>query len=29
MIDLDYLTYLEGFLTDNRKEGFSIVLAKR
>lgn len=29
MIDLDYLEYLEGFLTDNRKERFKTVLAKR
>jgi len=29
MIDLDYLAYLEGFLTDNRKERFEAVLANR
>lgn len=29
MIDLDYLDYLEGFLTDNRKTRFEEVLAKR
>ena len=29
MIDLDYLAYLEGFLTDNRKERFQNVLANR
>lgn len=29
MIDLDYLNYLEGFLTDNRKERFTNVLANR
>ena len=29
MIDLDYLNYLEGFLTDNRKERFETVLANR
>ena len=29
MIDLDYLAYLEGFLTDNRKERFEKVLANR
>jgi len=29
MIDLDYLTYLEEFLTDNRKERFANVLANR
>ena len=29
MIDLDYLAYLEGFLTDNRKERFATVLANR
>jgi tRNA (guanosine-2'-O-)-methyltransferase len=29
MIDLDYLNYLEDFLTDNRKERFSDVLANR
>ena len=29
MIDLDYLAYLEGFLTDNRKERFANVLANR
>lgn len=29
MIDLDYLEYLEGFLTDNRKQRFEEVLAKR
>lgn len=29
MIDLDYLNYLEGFLTDNRKERFQDVLSNR
>lgn len=29
MIDLDYLAYLEGFLTDKRKERFESVLANR
>ena len=29
MIDLDYLDYLEGFLTENRKTRFEEVLAKR
>ena len=29
MIDLDYLKYLEGFLTDNRKERFANVLSTR
>lgn len=29
MIDLDYLEYLEGFLTDNRKENFLKVLQER
>jgi len=29
MIDIDYLNYLEGFLTDNRKERFQSVLANR
>jgi len=29
MIDLDYLKYLEEFLTDNRKERFASVLANR
>ena len=29
MIDLNYLEYLEGFLTDNRKERFETVLANR
>ena len=29
MTDLDYLEYLEGFLTDNRKERFANVLANR
>jgi tRNA (guanosine-2'-O-)-methyltransferase len=29
MIDLDYLHYLEGFLTENRKERFAKVLANR
>ncbi len=29
MIDLDYLEYLEGFLTDNRKENFLKVLKNR
>jgi tRNA (guanosine-2'-O-)-methyltransferase len=29
MIDLDYLNYLEGFLTDNRKERFAKVLETR
>src|SRR6476660_1772036 len=29
MTDLDYLTYLEGFLTDNRKERFENVLSHR
>ncbi len=29
MIDLDYLAYLEGFLTDNRKERFQKVLENR
>lgn len=29
MTDLDYLAYLEGFLTDNRKERFRQVLEKR
>jgi len=29
MIDLDYLNYLEEFLTDNRKERFAQVLANR
>lgn len=29
MIDLDYLEYLEGFLTDNRKESFLKVLQNR
>ncbi|MGC4039287.1 MAG: RNA methyltransferase [Flavobacterium sp.] len=29
MIDLDYLIYLEGFLTDNRKERFMDVLQNR
>ena len=29
MIDLDYLNYLEGFLTENRKERFQNVLASR
>ncbi|MEO5775687.1 MAG: RNA methyltransferase [Flavobacterium sp.] len=29
MIDLNYLDYLEGFLTDNRKERFANVLANR
>ena len=29
MIDLDYLNYLEGFLTDNRKERFENVLNNR
>ena len=29
MIDLDYLAYLEEFLTDNRKERFASVLANR
>jgi len=29
MLDLDYLNYLEDFLTDNRKERFTEVLAHR
>ncbi|AWI26168.1 TrmH family RNA methyltransferase [Flavobacterium pallidum] len=29
MADIDYLNYLEGFLTDNRKEKFLKVLANR
>lgn len=29
MVDLDYLNYLEGFLTDNRKERFLKVLETR
>ncbi|WNM18344.1 TrmH family RNA methyltransferase [Flavobacterium capsici] len=29
MIDLDYLAYLEGFLTENRKQRFEEVLALR
>jgi len=29
MTDLDYLNYLEGFLTDNRKQRFASVLANR
>ena len=29
MIDLDYLAYLEEFLTENRKERFAAVLANR
>ena len=29
MIDIDYLAYLEGFLTENRKERFEKVLANR
>ena len=29
MTDLDYLAYLEGFLTDNRKERFATVLSTR
>jgi len=29
MVDLAYLAYLEGFLTDNRKERFANVLANR
>ena len=29
MTDLDYLKYLEGFLTDNRKERFANVLSNR
>jgi tRNA (guanosine-2'-O-)-methyltransferase len=29
MTDLDYLAYLEGFLTENRKERFENVLANR
>jgi tRNA (guanosine-2'-O-)-methyltransferase len=29
MIDLEYLAYLEGFLTENRKERFADVLANR
>ena len=29
MIDLDYLEYLEGFLTDNRKQRFLEVLKNR
>ncbi|TBX66629.1 TrmH family RNA methyltransferase [Flavobacterium silvisoli] len=29
MIDLDYLAYLEDFLTDSRKERFAAVLANR
>lgn len=29
MVDLDYLAYLEDFLTENRKERFSEVLKKR
>lgn len=29
MIDIDYLNYLEGFLTDNRKEKFLKVLSNR
>lgn len=29
MANLEYLTYLEGFLTDNRKERFETVLANR
>ena len=29
MVDLDYLGYLEGFLTENRKERFEQVLEKR
>ncbi|HOZ75239.1 MAG TPA: RNA methyltransferase [Flavobacterium sp.] len=29
MVDLDYLNYLEGFLTDNRKERFLNVLETR
>lgn len=29
MIDLEYLAYLEGFLTENRKERFAAVLANR
>ena len=29
MVDLDYLGYLEGFLTENRKERFEHVLEKR
>src|SRR3954469_18390504 len=29
MQDLDYLNYLEGFLTDNRKAKFAKVLANR
>ncbi|WP_293872005.1 RNA methyltransferase [Flavobacterium sp.] len=29
MIDLDFLTYLEEFITDNRKERFKTILANR
>jgi len=29
MVDIDYLEYLEGFLTDNRKEKFLKVLSNR
>lgn len=29
MVDIDYLNYLEGFLTDNRKEKFLKVLSNR
>ena len=29
MTDVDYLNYLEGFLTDNRKERFEAVLSNR
>lgn len=29
MVDIDYLNYLEGFLTDNRKEKFLKVLSSR
>ena len=29
MVDIDYLNYLEGFLTDNRKEKFLKVLGNR
>lgn len=29
MVDMDYLDYLEGFLTDNRKENFLKVLQNR
>ena len=29
MVDLDLLNYLEGFITENRKEGFLRVLENR